>query len=194
MPTITSILKYLVILVIWLALSSVIYSQFTLNNLSEFKACLKTSIKSQEVKGIEPIERQIFHLLSPKLFFLSKKLDEFKVLKVFEKQKWDISTDINPVFGQLNFLISNQTSTVRLFKFGNLCMISDQIAPHLVQLPSKIISTNPLPYNFINILKHIYLLDFSCLPQLVLSAKKENIKSSINQEYLTLKTNCNLSA
>lgn len=68
-------------------------------------------------------------------------------------------------------------------------MISDQIAPHLVQLPSKIISTNPLPYNFINILNHIYLLDFSCLPQLVLSAKKENIKSSINQEYLTLTTN-----
>lgn len=194
MPTITSILKYLVILVIWLALSSVIYSQFTLNNLSEFKACLKTPIKLQEVKDIEPIERQIFHLLSPTLFFLSKKLDEFKVLKVFEKQKWDISTDINPVFGQLNFLISNQTSTVHLFKFGNLCMISDQIAPHLVQLPSKIISTNPLPYNFINILKHIYLLDFPCLPQLVLSAKKENIKSSINQEYLTLTTNCNLSA
>ena len=118
----------------------------------------------------------------------------FLFLKVFEKQKWDISTDINPVFGQLNFLISNQTSTVHLFKFGNLCMISDQIAPHLVQLPSKIISTNPLPYNFINILNHIYLLDFSCLPQLVLSAKKENIKSSINQEYLTLTTNCNLSA
>ena len=194
MPTITSILKYLVILVIWLALSSVIYSQFTLNNLSEFEACLKKLIKLQEVKDIEPIERQIFHLLSPKLFSLSKKLDEFRVLKVFEKQKWDISTDINTVFGQLNFLISNQTSTVYLFKFGNLCMISDQIAPHLVQLPSKIISTNPLPYNFINILKHIYLLDFSCLPQLVLSAKKENIKSSINQEYLTLTTNCNLSA
>ena len=193
MPTITSIFKFLVILVISLALSSVIYSQFTLSNLSEFKACLKTPIKLQEVKDIEPIERQIFHLLSPKLFFLSKKLDEFKVLKVFEKQKWDISTDINPVFGQLNFLISNQTSTVHLFKFGNLCMISDQIAPHLVQLPSKIISTNPLPYNFINILKHIYLLDFSCLPQLVLLAKKEKIKSSINQEYLTLTTNCNLS-
>ena len=194
MPTITSIFKFLVILVISLALSSVIYSQFTLNNLSEFEACLKTLIKLQEVKDIEPIERQIFHLLSPKLFFLSKKLDEFKVLKVFEWQKWDISTDINPAFGQLNFLISNQTSTVHLYKFGNLCMISDQIAPHLVQLPSKIISTNPLPYNFINILKHIYLLDFPCLPQLVLSAKKGNIKSSINQEYLTLTTNCNLSA
>lgn len=172
MPTITSIFKFLVILVISLALSSVIYSQFTLNNLSEFEACLKTLIKLQEVKDIEPTERQIFHLLFPKLFFLSKKLDEFKVLKVFEWQKWDISTDINPAFGQLNFLISNQTSTVYLYKFGNLCMISDQIAPHLVQLPSKIISTNPLPYNFINILKHIYLLDFSCLPQLVLSAKK----------------------
>lgn len=181
MPTITSILKYLVILVISLALSSVIYSQFTLNNLSEFEACLKTLIKLQEVKDIEPIERQIFHLLSPKLFFLSKKLDEFKVLKVFEWQKWDISTDINPVFGQLNFLISNQTSTVHLFKFGNLCMISDQIAPHLVQLPSKIISTNPLPYNFINILKHIYLLDFSCLPQLVLSVKKKTLNHQLTR-------------
>ena len=166
---------------IWLALSSVIYSQFTLNNLSEFKACLKTPIKLQEVKDIEPIERQIFHLLSSKLFFLSKKLDEFKVLKVFEKQKWDISTDINPVFGQLNFLISNQTSTVHLYKFGNLCMISDQIAPHLVQLPSKIISTNPLPYNFINILNHIYLLDFSCLPQLVLSAKKKTLNHQLTR-------------
>ena len=81
----------------------------------------------------------------------------------------------------ISFLISNQTSTVHFFKFGNLCMISDQIAPHSVQLPSKIISTNPLPYNFINILKHIYLLDFSCLPQLVLLAKKKTLNHQLTR-------------
>ena len=98
---------------------------------------------------------QILQLLFSKLLFFSpQKIDEFNfkpaqycINEIFELTKscfWAISNGCNKVvieprvvqfWAEIILVISNRTCAARSFNFEITCMISAQIALHLVQLP-----------------------------------------------------------
>ena len=160
---ITSILKSLVVPVIWLALIGAIYSRiapfFALNRIF-FPANEEATLKTKQPIRLQGLFKvtdqiagrwktwrimwQILQLLFPKLLF-------------FPPKKW---MNLSPVFGRFQngcnkvviepcvvqfwseiiLVISNWTRTARSFNFEITRMISAQIALHLVQLPLFIIN------------------------------------------------------